>query len=272
MSAQSNAIATRTVTPQLGRVADGRVAGGVGLGLLGVLAFSGTLPATRFALAGGLDPWFIAMGRAAVAAALAGAYLLVTGAPRPTRRQMRGLVLVSAGVIVGFPVLSTLALTSAGAAHGAVVIALLPAATALAAVARAGERPSRGFWAAAGAGLLVVVAFAAWESGGGLTPADGLLLAATAICGLGYAEGGVLAREIGGPRTIAWALVITTPLTVPAAAALVLAATPDAAASAWAGFAYVSAISMFLGFFAWYAGLARGGVARIGQLSSRCRC
>ncbi len=257
MSSQSNVTAPGTVTiPGLR---------GVGLGLLGVLAFSGTFPATRFALEG-IDPWLITFGRAAVAAALAAAYLALTAGPRPTRTQLRGLLIVSGGVIVGFPLMSTLALTTSGAAHGAVVIALLPAATALAAVARAGERPSPTFWAAAGAGLLVVLIFALAESGGGLARADLFLLVGTALCGFGYAEGGALARDLGGPRTIAWALVLTAPLTVPVAIALAATTGPHGPATAWSGFAYVSVVSMFLGFFAWYAGLARGGVARIGQL------
>jgi drug/metabolite transporter (DMT)-like permease len=226
------------------------------LGLTGVVAFSFSLPATKLAVAD-LDPWFVAFARAAVAAALAAAYLAAVRAPRPHGDQWRRLVLVAAGVVVGFPLFTSLALTTSDAAHGAVVVALLPAATALAAVLFAGERPGLVFWLAALTGLLVVLGFTLAQAGGGVTAADGLLVAA---------QGGVLSRELGGARTISWALVLSAPVIVPLSLVLVATTAPAGDARAWAGFAYVSVVSMFLGFFAWYAGLARGGVARIGQV------
>jgi drug/metabolite transporter (DMT)-like permease len=240
---------------------------GLALGAIGVLAFSFSFPATKLAVAD-LDPWFVAFGRAAVAAALSVAVLAAIRAPWPTATQWRRLAIVAGGVVVGFPLLTSIGLRSADSAHGAVVIAVLPAATAVAAVLRAGERPSRAFWAAAGAGLIVVVGFAAGQSGGGgLAPADGWFLGAVVVCALGYAEGGALARELGGARTICWALVLAAPLSV--GVAVVAGAggsVAHAGVDAWLGFAYVSAVSMFLGFFAWYAGLARGGVARVSQV------
>ncbi len=240
---------------------------GLALGALGILAFSFSLPATKLAVAD-LDPWFVAFGRAAVAGLLALAVVVVGRAPRPSAAQWRALVLVALGVVVGFPLLTSIALRDLPSAHGAVVIAVLPAATAVMAVLRAGERPSLPFWLASAAGLVAVVAFAATRGAGGIEPADGLLLAAVVVCALGYAEGGRLARDLGGTRTICWALVLALPLSVAAAAASGAPAEPGAGvgATAWLGFAYVSLFSMFLGFFAWYAGLARGGVARIGQV------
>ncbi len=238
------------------------------LGSLGVLAFSFSLPATRLAVAG-MDPWFVAFGRAVVAAVLAIAYLGLTRAPMPSRSQLLRLAVVAFGVVVGFPLFTSLALVTQTASHGAVAVALLPAATAVFAVLRAGERPSRVFWLASGGGLLAVLGFfvVAGGAGGGFEPADLLLLAAILACALGYAEGGALSRELGGARTICWALVVSLPVTVPVtAASLALGDFAKVNASSLFGFGYVSAISMFLGFFAWYAGLARGGVARIGQL------
>jgi drug/metabolite transporter (DMT)-like permease len=240
-------------------------ASGLVLGIIGVGAFSFSLPATKLAVEQ-LDPWFVAFARAAVATALAVAYLAAVRAPLPRRDQLPALAFVAGGVVVGFPLLSGLALTVSDSAHAAVMIALLPAATALAAVLMAGERPGRVFWCAALAGLAVVVSFTLVESGGGFTVADLFLLAATAVCAVGYAQGGVLSRELGGARTISWALVLSAPLTLPVALILTATTAPAADATGWAGFAYVSAVSMFLGFFAWYAGLARGGVARIGQV------
>jgi drug/metabolite transporter (DMT)-like permease len=238
---------------------------GLALGALGVVAFSLSLPATKLAVED-LDPWFVAFGRAVVAAALSVVVLVAVRAPRPTRAQWRRLGLVAAGVVVGFPLFTSIALVTSDSAHGAVVIALLPAATALFAVARAGERPSARFWAAALAGLAIVLAFAAGQASGEVTGADALLLGAVAAGGLGYAEGGALARELGGARTICWALLLALPVTVPVTVVAGAADGLGASGDAWLGFAYVGVSSMFLGFFAWYAGLARGGVAKVGQV------
>ena len=238
---------------------------GVVLGLLGVLGFSFSLPATRLAVAD-LDPWFVTSARAALAAGLAALYLLAVRAPWPTREQWGRLALVAGGAVIGFPLFTGLALVTSESQHGAVFVALLPAATALAAVARAGERPGPLFWVAAIAGLLVVVAFTVAGSGGAITGADLFLLAAVAVCAVAYAEGGVLSRDLGGARTICWALVLSAPVTLPVAAATAATTSLQAGPTAWLGLAYVSLISMFLGFFAWYAGLARGGVAKVGQV------
>jgi drug/metabolite transporter (DMT)-like permease len=240
---------------------------GMAFGVLGVLLFSISLPATKAAVTD-LGPWFVAFGRAVGAGALALAYLWVPGATRPTLAQWRRLVLVALGVVLGFPVFTSLALTTQTSAHGAVVIALLPAITAVFAVLRAGERPPVMFWLASGVGLLAVLGFIGLTGGvgGGFEVADLYLLAAVVLCGLGYAEGGALARELGGANTICWALLLSFPVTVPATVAVVLVAPPQATAAGWAGFGYATVISMFLGFFAWYAGLARGGVAKVGQI------
>jgi drug/metabolite transporter (DMT)-like permease len=240
---------------------------GLVLGVLGVLAFSMTLPATRVAVAQ-LDPWFVAFGRAVGAALLAWAYLRVTGAPRPTGEQWRRLSIVALGVVVGFPLFTSLALTSQTSAHGAVVVTVLPAMTAVFAVLRGGERPPLLFWVASAAGLLAVLAFLAASGAihGAASAADLFLLAAVVLCGLGYAEGGVLARHLGGARTICWALLLSLPVTVPVTVVAAVADPPHADAAAWSAFGYLTAISMFLGFFAWYAGLARGGIAQVGQI------
>jgi drug/metabolite transporter (DMT)-like permease len=235
------------------------------LGFLGVLAFSFTLPATRVAVEE-LDPTFVGIGREALAAAGAALVLVVVRGPRPSRSQLPRLALVALGVVFGFPLFTALALRELTSAHSAVVVGLLPAATAVAAVVRAGERPSRAFWVASFAGLVAVLAFAASQGAGLISGGDLLILAAVALGAIGYAEGGMLAREMGGWRVICWALVLSAPVSVPVA--LVAAAGSDLSASsdAWLGFAYVTVVSAFVGFFAWYAGLARGGVAKIGQI------
>ena len=238
---------------------------GLVYGLVGVAAFSLTLPATRVAVAA-LDPVFVGLGRALVAAVLAAILLVVRRVPFPGRTQLPGLALVAAGVVVGFPLFSAWAMQHVPAAHGAVVIGLLPLATAITAAWLAHERPSKLFWASAIVGSAVVVGFALWKGGGSPHPADILLLLAVAAAAVGYAEGGRLARILGGWQVICWALVLSAPLlavpTLMAADARLLVAP----AAAWAGFVYVSVVSMFLGFFAWYRGLALGGIAVVGQV------
>ncbi len=235
------------------------------LGSTGVVAFSLSLPMTRLAVVE-LDAWFVAFGRALVAALLAAIVLAATRSPRPTARQARSLAIVGVGVVVGFPLFSSLALQSRTSAHSAVIVGLLPIATALFAVARASERPTPRFWLASIAGLVAVLVFAAAQGAGGPQASDALLLLAVILGGLGYAEGGALARDLGGWRTICWALVLSAPVMAPLAVAAGATGDLHGGADAWAGFAYVSLVSMFLGFFAWYAGLALGGVARVGQV------
>jgi drug/metabolite transporter (DMT)-like permease len=238
---------------------------GLALGFLGVAAFSVTLPATRIAVAE-LDPVFVGLGRAVVAAVFAGAALAFTGQRLPTRGELRRLALAALGVVFGFPLFSALAMRSVPATHGAILIGLLPLATAAAAAWLARERPSPGFWAVALVGSALVVAFGVIRGGGSLHRGDIYLLAAVAAGGIGYAEGARLSMTMGGWQVISWVLVLSSPfLLLPVGRAV---AQHGAAASwpAWLGFAYVSLVSQYLGFFAWYRGLALGGIARVGQL------
>ncbi|MGH3374069.1 MAG: DMT family transporter [Actinoallomurus sp.] len=239
---------------------------GFGLAALGVLAFSFTFPATSFALRG-FGVYSIGLGRAAVAAVLAVVALRLTRAPRPRGGQWVSVGVVAGGVVFGFPLLSTLALDrGSSTSHAAVVIGLLPVATAVFAVVRAGERPSWLFWVASLAGAACVVGFTLRNGPGRFSTADVLLFGALVTAGLGYAEGGRLAREMPGRAVVCWALVVAAPVTVPATAALYAAEPPRWSATAVEGMAYLAAVSMFLGFFAWYSGLARAGVARAGQV------
>ena len=234
------------------------------LGFLGVLAFSFTLPATRVAVEE-LDPVFVGIGREAGAAVLAAAILVATRSRLPTRPQLVRIGIVAGGVVFGWPLFTALALQGLTSAHSAVIVGLLPAATALVAVMRAGEHPSRGFWMASLAGLIAVLVFAATQ-GAGFSAGDIQILVAVALSAVGYAEGGALARELGGWQVICWAVALSAPLTVTIGAIAAVGSDLHAGGDAWLGFAYVSVISALLGFFPWYAGLARGGVAKIGQI------
>jgi drug/metabolite transporter (DMT)-like permease len=233
-------------------------------GALGVLAFSFSLPATRLAVED-LSPTFVGLGRALVAAVLAAGLLALRRERVPDRRDIPRLLLTGLGVVIGFPLFSSLALRELTSAHATVIVGLLPVATAIFAVTQGGERPGRGFWAAALAGLVAVLAFAATQGAAGLAVADLYVLLAVALAGFGYAEGATLSRRYGGWQVICWALVLTAPFLVPVVA-VSMAGGVQASPEAWLGFAYVALFSMFLGFFAWYRGLALGGIARIGQL------
>lgn len=238
---------------------------GLLFGLAGVMAFGFTLPATRLAVAS-FDPNIVGLGRAAVAALPAAMLLLLTRQRIPTRDQWRRLAIVVFGVIIGFPVSIGWAMQRVDASHGGVVLGLLPLATACAAFLRAGEKPARRFWLCSLAGSATVVAFALSAGSGKFSPADGALLAAVVFAALGYAEGGRLSREIGGWQVMCWTLVMALPLILGPLVWLAMHHGLQATASSWAGFAYLSLVSSFLGMFAWYHGLSLGGVARVGQL------
>jgi drug/metabolite transporter (DMT)-like permease len=241
---------------------------GMLLGLVGVAMFSLTLPFTRMAVAE-LDPLFIAFGRALGAALLAGLWLGWRRAPLPPRAALLPLALVALGVVIGFPLLSSIALRWVPASHGAVLAGLLPLMTALYSAMRGDERPSAAFWLMAVLGAALVIAFALSQGGGALHLADLLMFLAVAAGAVGYAEGGKLARTLGGPETISWALLLALPLVAPLLAwhyGPRLDAFAGVGAAAWTGLAYMTVFSMFIGFFFWYRGLALGGIARVGQV------
>jgi drug/metabolite transporter (DMT)-like permease len=242
---------------------------GLGWGLLGVAAFSFTVPFTRVAVdGGGMSPLFIGSARAVVAALLAVAALAITKQRLPRGVQWVRLAVVAGGVVVGFPVLTSFALTTAPASHGAVVIALLPAATAVTAVLRGHERPPTSFWITATAGAIAAVGFAAAQGGelSGLHRSDLLLFGAVVAAAIGYAEGGLLARELGAWQTISWALVLCAPLMIVLAGISTARQPPAGTPIEWAALAYLAVVSMFLGFFAWYRGLAIGPMAQVSQV------
>lgn len=234
-------------------------------GFLGVVGFSLTLPATRAAVQD-LDPIIVGFGRGLVAATLAAATLRITHQPIPSKQQLWSLLIVGLGVVIGFPLLSAWAMQQVPAAHGAVVLGLLPLATAVGGVLRSGDRPSSNFWIASIAGSLTVVGFGIITGAGQLQPADLALFASVIAAAFGYAEGGQLAKTLGGWQVISWALILIAPFEVVPTIFVVIKHGLIAAPTAWLGFAYVSIISQFVAFFAWYQGMAIGGVARVGQI------
>ncbi len=234
-------------------------------GLAGVLIFSGSLPATRLAVLG-LDPLFLTGARATLAGALGALLLVLFRAARPERREVWPLVIVALGVVVGFPLLTALALRHVSSAHAIVFVGLLPLSTALFGVLRAGERPQPVFWLFSALGSAAVVAFALRHGADASPIGDALMLAAIVVCGLGYAEGARLSRRLGGWQVICWALVISLPVMAPLAWWLMPASFAAVSAASWWGLAYVSLFSMLIGFVFWYRGLALGGIAGVGQL------
>ncbi|MFE9599687.1 DMT family transporter [Streptomyces hokutonensis] len=257
------AVSTAPATTGTDRAA--KTPAGTVLAALGVIAFSLTFPATAWGLEG-FGPWSLVAVRCVLAALMAGGCLLALRVPVPARRHWAGLAVVAAGVVVGFPMLTTLALETSTTAHAAVVVGLLPLTTAALSALRTGVRPSRTFWTAALAGAGAVLAFTIQQSGGALTGADLYLLAALLVCAAGYTEGGRLARVMPGWQVIAWALVLCLPLSVPAAAVALSYDTPQLTAHSVAGVLWVAAGSQFLGLIVWYRGMAAIGVPKASQL------
>ena len=242
---------------------------GLALGALGMLAFSGTLPATRIAVPT-LGPAILTFGRIEVAALFGILTLLLMRQRIPPRRYWAGLLWMGTGLAIGYPLFIALALRDVPAVHGSVIIGLAPGATATLAVLRAGERPQRCFWIACAAGLSAIAAFAYYEGGGAISAADGWLGLGILSVAVAYVEGGRVSRDLGGTIALCWAMVALVPIAaIPCGLALwrhdwSVAANP---ASAWIAFAYAAVISMFFGSVAWYRGLALGGIARVGQLN-----
>ncbi|MDR6607495.1 DMT family transporter [Pseudomonas synxantha] len=234
-------------------------------GLIGVVIFSGSLPATRVAVLE-FDPVFLTVARATIAAFLALCLLGLFMEKRPARQQLIPLTIVALGVVIGFPLLTALALQYVTSAHSIVFVGLLPLATAVFGVLRGGERPRAAFWIFSVLGSLLVVGFALSQGLTASPQGDILMLLAILACGLGYAEGAKLSRTLGGWQVISWALVLSLPVVAVLSWMRMPASFTDISTPAWFSLAYVSLFSMLIGFVFWYRGLAQGGIAAVGQL------
>jgi len=242
-----------------------RTAKGWGSGLVGVVIFSGSLPATRVAV-GGFSPVFLTSARAVIAALLAGVFLAALRQGRPARQDLVSLAVIALGVVVGFPLLTALALQHITSARSIVFIGLLPLSTAIFGVLRGGERPRPVFWLFSGLGAATVAGFSMFNGGTGSLAGDLLMVAAVVLCGLGYAEGAVLSRRLGGWQVISWSLLLALPMMAALALFTLPATWHGIGGAAWLGLGYVSVFSMLVGFIFWYRGLALGGIAGVGQL------
>lgn len=234
-------------------------------GLIGVIIFSLTLPMTRIVVQD-FPPLLAGLGRALAAAVPAAALLWWRREKLPTRAQLKSLAVVALGVIVAYPVFSAWAMKTIPASHGAVLNGLLPLFVTIYAAWLAHERPSLKFWVYSLTGSALVAAYALRAGSGNLQAGDGLMLVAVSIGALGYAQGGRLARQIGGWQVICWALVLAAPFLLLPVGWLAWQHQGPVAAATWLAFGYVTLFSQFIGFFAWYAGLAYGGIARVGQV------
>lgn len=234
-------------------------------GFIGVAIFAGSLPATRVAVAD-LNPIFLTCARATIAALLGWALLMLLRQPRPSLSDVPSLALTAVGVVVGFPLLTALALQQVTSAHSIVFLGLLPLSTAIFAVLRGGERPRPQFWAFSIVGAACVAGYAATSTVEVSFLGDLLMLAAIIVCGMGYAEGARLSRKLGGWQVISWALVLSLLVMLPMALYSMPPSFEHVSIAAWLGFAYVSVFSMLIGFVFWYRGLAQGGIAAVGQL------
>jgi drug/metabolite transporter (DMT)-like permease len=242
-----------------------RTSAGWGSGLLGVIIFSGSLPATRVAV-NDFSPLFLTSARAVIASLIGAVLVFTLQQARPARYDIVSLIIIALGVVIGFPLLTALALQHVTAAHSIVFIGLLPLATAIFGVLRCGERPRPAFWLFSVLGAGTIAGFALSRSGGGSVTGDLLMIAAILVCGLGYAEGAALSRRLGGWQVISWALLLALPMM----AVVAFVTLPDSArgisVAGWLSLVYVSVFSMLIGFIFWYRGLALGGVVSVSQL------
>ena len=279
MSTAPNASENQALNPSSNPATNPAINQGLWLGLLGIVIFSATLPLTKLAVGSSaapqLSPWFVTFGRAAVAGGLSVIYLGVAALRGhrhvPSGRQWGALAFTALGVVMGFPLFSALALQEVPSTHGAVVTGVLPLATAVVAALWFRQKPSAAFWACAVAGCALVLAFMLLRASAAtghvtLHVADVYLLLAMLSAAFGYVSGARLAPALGAERVICWVLVLCLPATVPLA---VIHAPPDLqtiGTASWWAFGYVAVFSMWLGFFAWYRGLALGGAVRVSQV------
>ncbi|TCD26379.1 DMT family transporter [Pedobacter psychrodurus] len=234
-------------------------------GFIAVLIFSGSMPATRLAVMD-MNPVFVTVARATIAALLALGVLIAFKEKRPSTKHLISLTIVALGVVIGFPLLSALALQHITSAHSLVFLGLLPMATAAFAVLRGGERPKPIFWLFSIAGSFLVIGYAIYQGINAAPIGDILMLLAIVLCGLGYAEGAKLSKTLGGWQVISWALVLSLPLMLPLMFIYQPVSFAEVSTPAWFSLAYISLFSMFIGFIFWYRGLAQGGTAAVGQL------
>jgi drug/metabolite transporter (DMT)-like permease len=238
---------------------------GMLIGFIGILIFSLTLPVTKIAVLS-FNTYFIAFGRAALAGIFALAYLVLKKESAPSKSDFVKFAVIALGIVFGFPILTTLAMTHGSSSHGAVILGMMPLATTVIGVLRFKERPSLGFWLVSLLGAGLVVLYALLKSSGSFTYIDGLLVLGGISACIGYVEGGELSRKMNPRAVISWVLVISLPLNLVMAWATYSPEYINADAVAWTSFFYLSLFSMFLGFFFWYEGLAIGGIARVSQV------
>jgi drug/metabolite transporter (DMT)-like permease len=238
---------------------------GLLLGFIGMAIFGGTLPATRLAVSQ-IDPIALTSLRTAIAGLCSLVLLVALRRPLPPRALWPQLALAMLCVAVVFPLLMSMGMQTVDASHGGVVLGILPIATALVAVAITHERPRPLFWIASVAGAALVIAFSLRQGGGAFSTGDLLLFAAVAVSAIGYAFSGRLTSQMPGWEVISWVLVIALPLSIPAAALTMPADISHISLKPWLGLLYVALFSQWIGFFAWNAGMAMGGIARVSQI------
>ncbi|MEN4760531.1 MULTISPECIES: DMT family transporter [unclassified Chryseobacterium] len=234
-------------------------------GFIGVVIFSGGMPATKLAVME-MSPLFVTIARAGIAGILALSVILINKEKRPAKDQIFSLLLVSIGCVIGFPLLSALAVQYITSAHSIVFLGMLPMMTAIFGVMRGGERPHPVFWLFSIIGSALVVGFAVFQGISANPMGDILMFAAVVLCGLGYAEGAKLSKTLGGWQVISWALILALPIMIPLFFIYFPANVREVSFNGWFGLGYISIFSMFIGFIFWYKGLAQGGIATVGQL------
>ena len=238
---------------------------GMLIGFIGIAIFSLTLPFTQMAV-NEMSPFFLAFGRASIAGICALILLIFNKSKFPNRVQIKKLIIIVVGVVYGFPIFTSIAMTTLPSSHSGIVLGILPLAMSLFAAIKYKEKPSLSFWLTSIFGTFMVISYTFMDNDGSLMIEDLWLLFAILFAAIGYSEGGILSKEMGSIAVISWALVISLPLNLFASYVFYETSYATISFQAFMSLMYVGLFSMFIGFFFWYKGIAIGGISRVGQV------
>ena len=238
---------------------------GMLIGFIGIAMFSLTLPFTQMAVKE-MNPFFVAFSRATIAGFCALTLLILSKYKFPTKNQIKRLIIIAIGIVYGFPIFTSMAMTTLPSSHSGIVLGILPLTMSVLAAIRYNEKASLAYWITSIIGASLVVTYAFIDNNGFLIKEDLWLLFAILFVSIGYSEGGNLSKEMGSIAVVSWALVITLPINIIATYFFYETSFSSVSFQALISLSYVGLFSMYIGFFFWYKGIAMGGISRVGQV------
>jgi drug/metabolite transporter (DMT)-like permease len=235
------------------------------IGVIGITMFSLTLPFTQMAVKE-LSPFFVAFSRATIAGFCALILMILGKYKLPTKNQIKRLIIIAIGIVYGFPIFTSMAMTTLPSSHSGIVLGILPLTMSVLAAIRYKEKASLAYWITSIIGASLVITYAFIDNNGFLIKEDLWLLFAILFVSVGYSEGGNLSKEMGSIAVVSWALVLTLPFNIIATYFFYETSFSSVSLQALISLSYVGLFSMYIGFFFWYKGIAIGGISRVGQV------